>query len=247
MCVRHASCNMQRTQTLAVGARSPCADVGSGLSQSRRRCGQWALAVPAQMWAVAEPTPDADEGSGAQSRCGCGQWWRPVPTPETDVGSWGRRSPRADVGRIEARCGGAPCPRAVGCLDGLGHSCRARACTCMRVCTRVCLYIPVRVGALACACVRACRRPDSRHVPGQPACLRPNQQVPMFRSADGGSLVQSGCCEQMCKCGCASCERGSWCGMGSREVLDAVTPATGSHGAAMQQIASSMHHATRAV
>ncbi len=63
------------------------------------------------------------------------------------------------------------------------------------------------------------------------AGLRPSQQVAIVRSADRGSLVQSGGCAQMCarnaqrtttrtgcKCRCGRCDRVLWCrwGLGNR-------------------------------
>jgi hypothetical protein len=42
----------------------PGEDLCNAGAQSRCRCGQWLSPVPAQMWAVAEPSPGADVGSG---------------------------------------------------------------------------------------------------------------------------------------------------------------------------------------
>jgi hypothetical protein len=108
------------------------------------------------MWAVGARSPRADvaghersDGSkaAAQSRCRCTV--AEAASPSAVVGG-GEPSPGADVGWIETQCGGAPCPRAGGCLDGLGHSWRARSCAC------VCLSACVREWLIPSACVRVC-------------------------------------------------------------------------------------------
>ena len=102
--------------------------------------------------------------------------------PSADLGG-GEPSPGADVGslRIEAQCGGAPCPRALGCQDGPAGSVCVRACVCVRVCVRACACACVRVRACAraCVCVRACacRRHDSRHAAGQLAAPHTRQSL----------------------------------------------------------------------
>ena len=141
------------------------ADVGGdGRAQSRCRCGRWASRVPVRMWAMGERSPGADvaghersDGAreAAQSRCGCTV--AAALAPSADLGG-GEPNPGADVGslRIAAQCGGAPCPRALGCLDGLGDSVCVCVSACVCVCMRACVRACVRVRACACLCVRAC-------------------------------------------------------------------------------------------
>ena len=84
--------------------------------------------------------------------------------PSADVGG-GEPSPGAEVGslRIEAQCGGAPCPRALGCLDGLGHGRRARARLREYVRANACVCVPACVRVCVRACVRAAdTTPDTR-------------------------------------------------------------------------------------
>ena len=165
----------------ACGEPSPEADVGTGRSQSRRRCGHSVSPVPVQMWAVAVPNHGADVCIGeVKSRCRCGQWVSPVMvqmwqgasevmvpgrrrSPGADAQLWQRHSLGADLG------GGEPSPcKDVGSLRiaaPCGGAPSPRALGCRdglghRRRTRMRLRVCVRAHALAC--VQPTRTPGTR-------------------------------------------------------------------------------------